>query len=733
MEYKLVKDEDGFYDTKLQLNDGRSLAWFHEPYQDVKPYLDFIFNHVSNFWDEFSNETALVNSIIDEDKRMILDPDTITGSDRAFLKGCGGELKLSPDFDGLYEIRYNGSDIDKYDGKFYIDAGNTLEMKCFDDSGILYRISTFYISDVSHFRSISDKDTWLENTRAMETQIPQEVYDRVVALGIPAEYNKRFGDISIKKKVGVYHVIKYNGRYYNCLTQINMAHTKNEDGSVLSTKVFEVYEDLFKDSSSSADINAIIQPTIKDYMNSITKGSESFSTLKYLEPIYSTQGKPIANQWGDTYDFKMKDKRTNQIYALKVFTKNINKLIEKYRAIESYFSEIFNYDELFVVPRVFEKELAIYTGRGISKIPVIITEWTWGCSLSYYVKTNANNQVKMDMLSYNLSLVFRRLRNSQYAHAGLTPKKIFIDESSGVIRLHDYDNMILPEYSEGILKQTDDNYTFPETISLNSKNADDFAITTILLSVKAIAIDPTLCNTDTNNSSLIFQKSSFLNIAKSPLTSKLPTLLEDSDFRKLYSLFLSVLDKGVLADEQVNDLLINNPYEESASIFCSEGELLERSGKYNEAAEKYRQASSMGNVLANRKLAFLTMNSLIPVEYNNIRPTVMTLKIFKRNLIYKDQISAFNLGVLCTRSRNYKAAARYFYLSSQQGNAIAMCNLSYAFENGLGVKKDLAVAENYLLMASESMNGIARGIVLNAVFGLEPYYELIDSYNDGYE
>ena len=141
----------------------------------------------------------------------------------------------------------------------------------------------------------------------------------------------------------------------------------------------------------------------------------------------------------------------------------------------------------------------------------------------------------------------------------------------------------------------------------------------------------------------------------------------------------------------------------------------------------------MGNVLANRKLAFLTMNSLIPVEYNNIRPTVMTLKIFKRNLIYKDQISAFNLGVLCTRSRNYKAAARYFYLSSQQGNAIAMCNLSYAFENGLGVKKDLAVAENYLLMASESMNGIARGIVLNAVFGLEPYYELIDSYNDGYE
>lgn len=243
MQYILVKDEDGFYDTKLQLSDGRSLVWFHEPYQDVKPYLDFVFNHISYFWDEFSDETALVNSIIDENKRIILDPDNITGSDRAFLKGCGGELKSSQDFEGFYDIRYNDSEIEKYNGRFYIDAGNTVEMKCFDDSGILYKISTFYLSEVSHFRSISE-DTWWETTRAMETQIPLEVYDRVVALGIPAEYNNRFGVISIKKNVGVYHVIKYNGRYYNCLTQINMAHTINEDGSVLFTKVFEVYKEL---------------------------------------------------------------------------------------------------------------------------------------------------------------------------------------------------------------------------------------------------------------------------------------------------------------------------------------------------------------------------------------------------------------------------------------------------------------------------------------------------------
>lgn len=232
-----------FIIPNCKFNDGRSLVWFHEPYQDIKPYLDFIFNHISNFWDEFSDEATLVNSIIDEDKRIILNTDTITGNDYAFLKGCGGELKLSPDYDGFYEIRYNEHEVEKYSDRYYIDAGNTLEMKCFDDSSILYRVSTFYMSDVSHYRSISE-DTWWETTRAMETKIPQEIYDRVVALGIPAEYNKSFGDISIKKNVGVYHVIKYNDRYYNCLTQINMAHTINEDGSVLFTKVFNVYKEL---------------------------------------------------------------------------------------------------------------------------------------------------------------------------------------------------------------------------------------------------------------------------------------------------------------------------------------------------------------------------------------------------------------------------------------------------------------------------------------------------------
>ena len=59
-----------------------------------------------------------------------------------------------------------------------------------------------------------------------------------------------------------------------------------------------------------------------------------------------------------------------------------------------------------------------------------------------------------------------------------------------------------------------------------------------------------------------------------------------------------------------------------------------------------------------------------------------------------------------------------------------MCNLAYAYEHGIGVERDPAMEEQLMLCASECENGIARDIVLNSVFGIEPYYEIIDTYVD---
>ena len=445
-------------------------------------------------------------------------------------------------------------------------------------------------------------------------------------------------------------------------------------------------------------------------------------------PVYSKDEKLVVNRFGETIDFKMINKRTNKKYALKVFTKDIKTLTAKYKAIESYFSEKY-YEETIAIPKVLDNELAIYTEMGVSKIPIVISDWVSGINMLTYVRTYAEDKVRMNMLAYKMSLVFRQIKKWDFAHGNINPWNIYIDNLTDAIHIYDYDNMIFPE-QKGRIKQSDPNYTFPGDVQYNMENADDFSIVTILLSLKAIAINPALYKNNKDNTSLVFQSKDFTNIAKSSLTNELSTLLEDSDFRKLYSCFIAVLDKGYLPEELKKNVILNNPYEKESQLMVEEGESLMELCKFVESADKFKEASLMGNVIANRKLAYMTMHSLISV--NSKFRTAMALSYYKKNLIYEDHISAFNLGVIYSWYHNYSEAVKFFKFSARLGNAIAMCNLSYAYEHGIGVKKDPRVAELFFLEACESRNGIVCDIVNNAVFELKPYDEIIETYDDTY-
>ena len=287
--------------------------------------------------------------------------------------------------------------------------------------------------------------------------------------------------------------------------------------------------------------------------------------------------------------------------------------------------------------------------------------------------------------------------------------------------------MYIPDCQIGFLKKRDENYAFPNKTQYTIQNADDFAITTILLSLKTISINSNLLNRD-NNNAFVFTKADFMNIARSTITTSLPTLLENSDFRSLYSLFAVVLDKGILQTEMVEKLNIGNPCIDEALSLFQEGVVLKEMGNYEQAAKKFNRASFMGNFLSNCELGYLTIKSLIPVS-PRLRSAI-AISYYKRNLSQMDIVASFNIGVIYYRHMNYAESIEYFKLSANWGNAIAQCNLAYMYENGIGVEEDPVTAEQYMLCASESDNGIARDIVLNAVFGYEPYLGIIETYND---
>ena len=727
----LIHKEAGMSDSKetvLQLNDGRFLCRLKEPTLEVGKYINMIFNHIPNFWNEFHDEKSLLKNIIDDEKRhLMIDPEDFSAEDKAFLKQCGGELKAERDYDGFIEMMYNGSYIEKYNGTYYTDAGDTMEMKSFDDSGIIYQITTYNMCDVTRFKTLSTEDT-LKAARSMEVHISRDVYDKIVSQGFQAEYNERFGEIIIINEYSKYPVIQYKDNYYRCLTQLNLTHTLSDDGAILSAKIIKVYKLLFDNSNTSGiTINATIQPTLNDYLKQLKKGCDAFVTLKDLEPVYTNEGKMIVNRYRDTVDFKMQDKKTNKLYALKAFLRDIKDLTDKYKAIESYFTENGHLQSV-VIPKVYDNELLMDIETGTTKIPVVLTDWPGGCSLYTYVLKNYNDHVRINMLAHRLSKIFTQLRKSNYVHGNLNSKNIYIDMLTEDIYLYDYDYMRVPgnmKVNEGMC---DENYSYPGNATFSSVNADDFAMTSILLSLVAIGIESKLFRNDKTSNALLFKKSDYLNIAKSSLTDYLPSLLENTLFRNLYSIFVIVLDKGVLPDDKADLLFIENPYVSESNSIYEEGSQLFEYMRYEEAAKKFKEASLLENVLANRKLGYMTMNSLVQV--NPRLKAVTATWYYKRNLRQHDHISAFNLGVIYFLYKNYQEAVRYFKMSSIWGNAIAKCNLAYAYETGLGVEVDMRVAEQYLLCASESDNGIARSIVVNAVFGLEPYLKLLESYND---
>lgn len=624
-------------------------------------------------------------------------------------------------------MTYNDECPEKYNGKYYIDAGNTMEMKCFDDSGILFQITTYNMCNVAKFRILSNEDT-LKESRSLEIKISHDIYDKVIAQGYNAVYDERFGDIIINTSNSKYPIIRYKDRYYRCLTQLNLAHTLSIDGDILSAKVIKVFEPLFPDSKTNETNyqDSFIQPMLNDYVEALRKGKDSFSSLKYLEPVLTEEGNFIVNCFGSTIDFKMRDTHTQRIYALKTFTKKISRHIQKYRAIESYFSAT-GFPDFIVSHKVYENELSVVIETGTAKLPVVVTPWPTGFSLYSYVMKNAEDSVSINMLVHRLSKVFVDLRNSELAHGNLNPRNIYYDPLSYEFKLYDYDNMCIPDCQIGLLKKRDENYAFHNKTQYTIQNSDDFAITTILLSLKAISINSKLLNRD-NNNAFVFTKADFMNIARSKITASLPALLDSSDFRSLYSLFAVVLDKGILQTEIVEKLNIGNPYIDEALSLFQEGVVLKKKGNYEQASKKFNRASFMGNFPANCELGYLTIKSLIPVS-PRLRSAI-AISYYKRNISQKDKVASFNIGVIYYRHMNYVESIEYFKLSANWGNAIAQCNLAYMYENGIGVEEDPVTAEQYMLFASESDNGIARDIVLNAVFGKEPYLEILEAYND---
>ena len=279
-------------------------------------------------------------------------------------------------------------------------------------------------------------------------------------------------------------------------------------------------------------------PLLSEYVSAITHASENLDQLKHLEVVQDEHGEPYRSSGAFAVVFKMRDPRTGQLYALKCFTEEQEGRAEAYRKIEAelevagttYFTSMRYYEhELFVDSSVSSE----------SEFPVLLMDWVEGCTMELYIREHYHDSYAMEMLCYRFCRLAAYLRSQPFAHGDVKPDNIMVSDT-GMLTLIDYDGMFVPSMQgESSPTLGTEEFRHPlRTPELFDATIDDFALASIALSLRAIALDSQLLDLYGAPDRLLFSASDYRDLAQSQVMQAIWKLVVDKDLCKLVGLFV---------------------------------------------------------------------------------------------------------------------------------------------------------------------------------------------------
>lgn len=255
-------------------------------------------------------------------------------------------------------------------------------------------------------------------------------------------------------------------------------------------------------------------PLISEYIEAIRSAEDNFDKLSNLRPVLDSNNNPIMSSGNFAVVFKMKDIETDKEYAVKCFTREQN-------------------------TRYMEKELFVDTSlSNETEFPVLVMDWVEGYSIDQFIQDNISNKYKLNLLAYNFCQLGNWLLSQQFAHGDLKPDNIIIKEDYTLV-LVDYDGMYVPAFKgKSALEIGSSDFQNPNrsTYAFN-RHIDDFSITLIALSLKAIALSPSLYK-KSNTNALITSVRDYADLSKSNTLVSLLALTNNKDFGRLFSSFI---------------------------------------------------------------------------------------------------------------------------------------------------------------------------------------------------
>lgn len=279
-------------------------------------------------------------------------------------------------------------------------------------------------------------------------------------------------------------------------------------------------------------------PLLSEYVSAITHASENLDQLKHLEVVQDEHGEPYRSSGAFAVVFKMRNPRTGQLYALKCFTEEQEGRAEAYRKIEEELEVAGT--TYFTSMRYYERELFVDSSvSSESEFPVLLMDWVEGSTMELYIREHYRDSYAMEMLCYRFCRLAAYLRSQPFAHGDVKPDNIMVSDT-GTLTLIDYDGMFVPSMQgESSPTLGTEEFRHPlRTPELFDATIDDFALASIALSLRAIALDSQLLDQYGAPDRLLFSASDYRDLAQSKVMQAIWKLVGDKDLCKLVGLFV---------------------------------------------------------------------------------------------------------------------------------------------------------------------------------------------------
>ena len=466
-------------------------------------------------------------------------------------------------------------------------------------------------------------------------------------------------------------------------------------------------------------------PLISDYVSSILSAEDNFKELTNLRPVLDEEGKPVMNSGNFAVVFKMKDEQSGKLYAVKCFLKEQEGRAESYRQIEE---ELECVSSNYLTPiRYMEDELFVDSSNTEeTEFPILLMDWVEGMTLDKYIRFYNGNIYALSMIAYRFSKMASWLLSQPFAHGDLKCDNIIVKKDGSLV-LVDYDGMYVPAMKgQKAREMGSPDFRHPQRTENDfDEHIDDFAITSILLSLKAISLNPDLLRLYGASDRLLFSQKDYLDLSICNVMDALRPLMVDDELNTLLSLFLLAHSRQKLAMLSFQLVNLKKPIEnvQRLEVINRQGDLLDSDVQLEmglrfsygfgipkndeEAVKWYLKSAEQGYAAAQCNLGNCYAKGL-GVSQNDSEAINWYLKAAEQGYAAAQN----NLGNCYANGRgitqNYSEAVKLYLKAAEQGNAIAQCNLGICYANGRGITQNYSEAVKWYLKAAEQGNAIAQ-------------------------